>query len=190
MTTAASRSEATAALTSGDKDVAIVGGGVAGLTCALRLSERGYNVTLYEKAAVLGGNLSSEPGSVMDHDVYPHLFCDWYVNFWQIAEADLGIKRDEDFDPQVGVKVLQDPNAAPPVSPEKTGEEQPTYQDLKNATTPQHIWGNLWSGVLSPPHKFLLCVNFLEKASQPFQNAKKIEQQKFKGLLYSRPYST
>ena len=190
MTTAASRSEATAALTSSDKDVAIVGGGVAGLTCALRLSERGYNVTLYEKAAVLGGNLSSEPGSVMDHDVYPHLFCDWYVNFWQIVEADLGIKRHEDFDPQVGVKVLHDPNAAPPVSPEKTGEEQPTYQDLKNATTPQHIWGNLWSGVLSPPDMFLVGFTLLDLASQPFHPSNILEQQTVNGFLYSRRYAT
>src|SRR6185295_7556613 len=44
----------------GRTDVAVVGGGMAGLTAALRLVERGYNVTLYEaKKSALGGNVSS-----------------------------------------------------------------------------------------------------------------------------------
>jgi protoporphyrinogen oxidase len=178
MTTAASQSEATDAFARSDKDVAIVGCGVAGLTCALRLSERGYNVTLYEKTPVLGGNLSSEPGNGMYYDVYPHLFCDWYVNFWQILEEDLKIKRDEAFEPQMGVKVLQDPKGAP------------TYQDLKNPTIPQNIWGNLWSGVLPPPDMFLVGFTLLDLASQPFHPSNVLEQQTVNGFLYSRRYAT
>ncbi len=58
----------------GEDDVAVVGGGIAGMTCALRLAQRGYQVTLYESAPMLGGNASSEPGSGgMYYDVYPHL---------------------------------------------------------------------------------------------------------------------
>jgi hypothetical protein len=193
MTTAASQSEATDALTSSDKDVAIVGGGIAGLTCALRLSERGYKVTLYEKTPVLGGNLSSEPANDMYYDVYPHLFCDWYVNFWQIVEADLGIKRDVAFEPQLGVKVVPDPGE-PTVSPgpatSVSAETTPTYQDLKNATTLKNIWGNLFSGVLSPPDMFLLGFAFLDLASQPFDSTKILERQTVNGFLYSRRYAT
>jgi predicted NAD/FAD-dependent oxidoreductase len=188
MTTAASQS----------KDVAIVGGGVAGLTCALRLSERGYKVTLYERTPVLGGNLSSEFANGMYYDVYPHLFCDWYVNFWQIVEEDLGIKRAEAFEPQMGVKVVQDPDAERTVSPapaaaasaKNTAKEQPTYQDLKNASTLQNIWGNLFSGVLSPPDMFLLGFAFLDLASQPFDPSKVLERQTVDGFLYSRRYAT
>jgi phytoene dehydrogenase-like protein len=64
-----------------EKEVAIIGAGIAGLTCALRLSKRGYKVTLYEKDGMLGGDLSSKLSNGMYHDVYTHLFCDWYVNF-------------------------------------------------------------------------------------------------------------
>ncbi|MBT3192230.1 MAG: FAD-dependent oxidoreductase [Verrucomicrobia bacterium] len=37
------------------KRVAVVGGGVAGMTCARELSRRGHRVTLHEEAAALGG---------------------------------------------------------------------------------------------------------------------------------------
>ena len=199
MATAASQSKATETPMPHAEDVAIVGGGVAGLTCALRLSERGYKVTLYEKTPVLGGNLSSEYANDMYYDVYPHLFCDWYVNFWQIVEGDLGIKRDVAFEPQMGVKVVQDPDAESTVAPapaaaasaKDTAAEQPTYQDLKNATTLQNIWGNLFSGVLSPPDMFLLGFAFLDLASQRFDASKQIlDRQTVNGFLYSRRYAT
>ncbi|MFN3562745.1 MAG: FAD-dependent oxidoreductase, partial [Chloroherpetonaceae bacterium] len=38
--------------------IAIFGGGVAGLTAAIHLLDKGYSVTLYEKRAVLGGKVS------------------------------------------------------------------------------------------------------------------------------------
>ncbi len=38
--------------------VAVVGGGPAGLTAALRLAQRGYGVTIYEKLPVLGGMMA------------------------------------------------------------------------------------------------------------------------------------
>ena len=39
--------------------VTVAGGGLAGLTAALRLAERGYRVKLYEQKSMLGGNLAS-----------------------------------------------------------------------------------------------------------------------------------
>ncbi len=41
------------------KRVAVVGGGIAGLTAALRLAEQGYQVDLYEAAPALGGRTKS-----------------------------------------------------------------------------------------------------------------------------------
>ena len=38
-------------------------------------------MTLYEKDSMLGGDISSACNEGMDHDVYPHLFCDWYREF-------------------------------------------------------------------------------------------------------------
>jgi 2,4-dienoyl-CoA reductase (NADPH2) len=40
------------------KRIAIVGGGPAGLSCAVNAAERGHEVTLYEKAAELGGQFN------------------------------------------------------------------------------------------------------------------------------------
>ncbi len=40
-----------------DKKIAIIGGGICGLACALRLTTRKYNVTLFEKSDRIGGHL-------------------------------------------------------------------------------------------------------------------------------------
>lgn len=42
------------------KSVAIIGAGMSGLACALRLSSKKYNVTIYEKSERLGGKLWDE----------------------------------------------------------------------------------------------------------------------------------
>ena len=92
--------------------VAIAGGGISGMAAALRLAQRGYAVTLYEAKPWLGGNLSShqDPGSDVYHDVFPHMFSNFYVNFWDIAENDIGLQRDlspaSDFSPRNSVKTL------------------------------------------------------------------------------------
>jgi Fe-S oxidoreductase len=49
-------------LPSKQKAVAIVGGGISGLACALRLAEKKYDVTVYEKSERIGGHL---------HDLLP-----------------------------------------------------------------------------------------------------------------------
>jgi hypothetical protein len=180
MTTAASQPDGIGAHMPDGTDVAIIGGGLAGLTCALRLCQRRYKVTLYEKTPILGGNLSSEWKGSMYHDVYPHLFCDWYANFWEVVERDLNIKREDAFERRMGVKVLHARDGAP---------KQP-YQDLKNPTTLQNIWQNLWSGVLPPPDLFLLWFTLLDLASQPFRQSDVLERQTVNGFLYSRRYVT
>ena len=49
----------------GSRKVLVVGGGVAGMQAAITASDRGHQVTLAEKSAVLGGILN-----FTDHDVY------------------------------------------------------------------------------------------------------------------------
>ncbi len=78
--------------------MAVVGGGVAGMACALRLAQRGYEVTLYESAPMLGGNASSERSSRGPYyDVYPHLYPEWYANFWKLCKDDLNMTRQDAF---------------------------------------------------------------------------------------------
>ncbi|MGH7206084.1 MAG: hydroxysqualene dehydroxylase HpnE [Nitrospiraceae bacterium] len=53
------------------RTVLIIGGGPAGITAALRLSERGYAVTLLEQRRELGGRLISSPESGEPPDAIP-----------------------------------------------------------------------------------------------------------------------
>lgn len=46
------------------KKVAVVGGGVAGMQAALKASERGHDVTLFEKTGALGGQLTFYPDNL------------------------------------------------------------------------------------------------------------------------------
>jgi len=62
------------------KRVAVVGGGIAGLTAALRLAEYGYAVDLYEAAPALGGRTKSFYDEAVDEwvDNGPHLMVGAY----------------------------------------------------------------------------------------------------------------
>ncbi|HRA47619.1 MAG TPA: NAD(P)/FAD-dependent oxidoreductase [Thermomicrobiales bacterium] len=57
------------------KHIGIVGGGYAGLTAALRLAQRGYKVTLWERAPHFGGQAIAfdVPGNQLEY-FYHHLF--------------------------------------------------------------------------------------------------------------------
>lgn len=69
--------------------VIVVGGGLAGLACAYELSQRGFSVTLLEKAAQLGGKIASWPievngeSLVMEHGF--HGFFPQYYNLKSIV---------------------------------------------------------------------------------------------------------
>jgi uncharacterized protein with NAD-binding domain and iron-sulfur cluster len=88
--------------------VTIAGGGIAGLTAALQLAERGYQVKVYEQNSMLGGDLGSRtaPNGV-HHDVYPHMYLNWYHNFWRLLGDISDAHRDEQFAPFSSVKQLR-----------------------------------------------------------------------------------
>jgi carotenoid phi-ring synthase / carotenoid chi-ring synthase len=48
------------------RDAAVVGGGLAGMSAAIRLAERGYRVRLVERNAYLGGKLGAWPHTLSD----------------------------------------------------------------------------------------------------------------------------
>src|SRR5262245_26070232 len=74
--------------------VVVVGAGMAGLTAALRLAERGYNVTVYEEKPFIGGQFGAHThdGGATYHEHCYHFFLNWYFNFWKIA-ADIKCPR-------------------------------------------------------------------------------------------------
>ena len=58
-----------------DSHIAIIGGGITGLTAAYRLAQRGYHVTLWERGERLGGQANAFPvaGTAIER-FYHHLF--------------------------------------------------------------------------------------------------------------------
>ncbi len=188
MSTSASKSKSSTkktaqSKTSGKNDggnsVAILGGGLAGLSAAMRLSMAGFDVTLYELRDTLGGNASSSRASDgIEHDVYPHMFCDWYVNFWDLFENDLGLNRQENFDPRPGVKML------------RKGETD--YVELLNATSIESVLFNLKSGAMSPAETFLLGFSEIDLVASPFDRStlNQLDKLDVNGFIYSRGYAT
>lgn len=79
------------------KRVIVVGGGPAGLTCAVTAAERGHEVTLFEQAPELGGQ-------VRTYADLPHrgAFETWIdVLETRLRENDVEIRLNEPFDPTV-----------------------------------------------------------------------------------------
>lgn len=131
--------------------VTIVGGGIAGLTAALRLAQRGYAVSVYEQTENVGGNLGYyHPKDGPDpqaryYDVYTHMYSDFYHNFWDLVEGDLGLKKKgpgADFEPRSSVKFL------------KQGSF-PQFNALADTGALGAVWQNLLSGMASPSQMFL-----------------------------------
>jgi len=85
------------ASSTGARKVAVLGGGVAGLTAALTLARRGYNVTLFEKKSFLGGKLGSSRRSIgggaeaqVSHGF--HAFFPHYHSFNRLLDS-LGLRE-------------------------------------------------------------------------------------------------
>lgn len=158
--------------------VAVLGGGISGLTAALKLAKAGFDVTIYEMQERLGGNTSSRLINGIEHDVYPHMFCSWYANFWSLYRNDLGLDPEGFFEPREGSKVL------------RKGETE--FGELLNPTSIEAAIENLKSGVMSPAEMWLLGYAGLDLAAHPFDRSgsKLMEMLSVNGFIYSRGYGT
>jgi squalene-associated FAD-dependent desaturase len=69
-------------------DTIVIGGGLAGLACAVALADRGQRVTVVECADRLGGRAGSwqAPGSTDVVDIGPHVFHSEYRNMLALLE--------------------------------------------------------------------------------------------------------
>ena len=163
--------------------VTIVGAGMAGLTAALHLAERGYEVTIYEKEGTAGGNLGAsehsfdpETGIRGSFEVFPHMFGDWYVNFFDLVERRLSLRRD-DFEhcPNFGFM--------------NTGKEQ-KFTHIVNGGSPTTFLENMFSGVETPQDTFLAIYAILEILTRDFSNPGLFSEQTLNGFLASKAYAT
>ena len=159
-------------------NVAVVGGGIAGLAAAIKLLKAGFSVTIFERHDRLGGNTSSDLVNGIEHDVYPHMLCDWYVNFWDLFENDLGLSRDEHFEPRGGVKMMR--------------EGEGGYKELLNPTSMDAIVRNLKSGAMSPAEMFLMGYSMVDLAGYPFnrEGFNQLDKLSVNGFLYSQSTTT
>ena len=155
--------------------VHVVGGGISGLTAALRLAERGYKVTVYEEKSQLGGNLAARNGL----DVYPHMFGTHYHNFWTLAERDLGLRRGEPggFEARHTFKVLEK-------------DKFPRYLDMLNVGSPASVWSSLIAGVAPPTELLLAAYSVIDALSYSDADDDVLDEVSVEGFLRTRPYAT
>lgn len=170
-------------------NVAVIGGGIAGITAAIKLYRQGYKVTLFEKSDRLGGNMSSD--SMDDkgerQDVYPHIFADWYHEFWYLLEHDLEIPRGDLFAQSKNIHLARLPRKdAPAIKAFKDVK----YATLATPTNVENVIDNLQSGALSGRDMLLYGYSFLDLVSIPSETSrsKLLNELDVNGHLYSRPY--
>ena len=150
--------------------VTIAGGGLAGLAAAVRLAERGYRVKLYERRPMLGGNVGSRADGF---DVYPHMYVNWYHNFWAL----LGTDRERNFKPMQGIKQL-----APGQYPRFTGLDRPYM--------PWTVFKNLFGGVVPPADLYLFFYGSIDLMAERLNPTGLLDDVSVNGFLSARPYMT
>ena len=157
--------------------VTIAGGGLAGMTAALRLAERGYRVELYEQKPYLGGDLASRPrpdGTVLD--VYPHMYLSWYRNFWRLMR-DVGVSREQSFHAFSSVKQLNP-------------GEFPTFAEITDMYSPWHLIPNLFSGVGPVADVFVFGYSTIDLLAERRNPTVNLDNVSVTGFLNARPYMT
>jgi hypothetical protein len=155
----------------------VAGGGLAGLTAALRLAERGYQVKLYERKPWLGGDLGSRPAPGVELDVYPHMYLSWYHNFWRLLEDATGDHRSERFREVEGVKQLR-------------RDEFPRFTGLTDTYSPRHLIQNLFSGVGRPADMLVFAYAGIDLLAERLNPTMRLDNVSVTGFLQARPYMT
>jgi uncharacterized protein with NAD-binding domain and iron-sulfur cluster len=156
--------------------VGIVGAGIAGLTAALRLAERGFRVTVYERNVYAGGLLSAHThGDGVYHEHCYHMFLNWYHNFWNLVD-DIGLSRERDFEPRQIIRYMR-PGGSDSFA-------------LSNPGAPEHLIDNVFSGVAPPADVFLSAYSLIDLLTQQFRPGRLLDQYSVNSFMQSRPYAS
>jgi hypothetical protein len=158
-------------------EVTIVGGGIAGLTAALRLLERGFEVTLLEQDDFLGGMLRAalcdDPQCQVRHEHSYHMFTNWYLNTWDIVD-ELGLRGN--FQPRANFRFL------------RRGETQTSK--MVDPGWWATFWQNIFSGVASPADVFVFMYSLVDLLSTPIHRDDFLDLYSVNSFMRSRPYAT
>ena len=158
--------------------VTIAGGGLAGLSAALRLAERGYRVKLYESKDVLGGNVASRHvGERVWLDVYPHMYLNWYHNFWALLADVTDADREQLFRPMEGVQWLR-------------AGTYPRFRGLKNPYRPRNLLRNLIDGPAPAADLYLFLYASIDLMAERLNPTLRLDDVSVNGFLRARPYMT
>jgi zeta-carotene desaturase len=157
-------------------NVIIVGAGIAGMSAALRLAERGYKVTIYEQNDFVGGKFRAVEwkDTKAFHEHSYHMFLNWYHNFFEIAET-IGVRKE--FVPLQRVKFLR-------------AGDFPKMTQLVNFGAPSAIPQNLLSGVLSIPDMFLYMYSVVDLLGRPMTQDRYSDLISVNAFASTRPYAT
>src|SRR5882724_197416 len=156
--------------------VTIIGAGMAGMTAALRLAQRGYQVTIFEQNKFVGGKFRATEwrNTKAFHEHSYHMFLNWYHNFFEIADE---IRVRKEFTPLERVRFLR-------------AGSFPKKNELVNFCGVGSIPQNLLLGGLFIPDMFLYMYSVVDLLGT------RMEQDRYQDLISvnafasTKPYAT
>ena len=157
--------------------VTIVGAGIAGMSAALRLLERGFQVRLLEQDNFMGGMLRAchfpnDPGGDRHEHSY-HMLMNWYLNLWDIID-ELDLRAN--WTPSYAFYFLH--------------KDQGQPAKMLNVGSPVDLLRNVTSGAAPLPDLFLFMYSMIDLLSVPIHKDRFLDKYSVNGFMASRPYST
>lgn len=157
--------------------VTIVGAGIAGMSAALRLLERGFHVTLLEQDDFMGGMMRAchfpHQANRDRHEHSYHMLMNWYLNLWDIID-ELGLRK----------------NWAPGYAFYFMRKGQAHAPELLNVGSPLELLRNVTSGAAPLPDMFLFMYSMIDLLSTPIHKDRFLDKFSVNGFMASRPYAT
>ena len=157
--------------------VTIVGAGIAGMSAALRLLERGFHVTLLEQDDFMGGMMRAcefpHTTNRDRHEHSYHMLMNWYLNLWDIID-ELDLRK----------------NWAPGYAFYFMRKGQTQEPSMLNVGSPFELLRNITSGAAPVPDMFLFMYSMIDLLSTPLHKDRFLDKYSVNGFMASRPYAT